>query len=432
MLVKLQKKLYRMLTGVLMLIVTFILGLIQYDNIKSEWTAADVLFQRMSTMLTYEIRGNLEESIRTFEAYEREYQIYIRLKNGAGRILYESSLKFSTDGAALAAELERQAGGNMAYYRLWGREVTEQGGIYRLRGDNGEVYRGIPVTIVGQDGGVQYLELICRRTPASELIRRKVLFLGGTWLTVFAGILLVCRILLNKAMEPTRRGLEGQKNFVASASHELKAPLAVITAEAEEIGNLSAGKPEIAACVQAIDSECQRMSGLVQDLLLLASTDAGAVSLYPREVNVDTILFSLYESYEALCIQKGVKLSVEMEEKELPELKADPDRLIQVLRIFMDNAVRFSKKGSGIELQARALKNEICFSVADHGTGISAEDAAHVFERFYCGDKSRTDQSHYGLGLSIAAEITRMMGGRIGFRETPGGGCTFWAAFPVS
>ncbi|RHV89134.1 ATP-binding protein [Lachnospiraceae bacterium OF09-33XD] len=145
--------------------------------------------------------------------------------------------------------------------------------------------------------------------------------------------------------------------------------------------------------------------------LLLASTDAGAVSLYPREVNVDIILFSLYESYEALCIQKGVKLSVEMEEKELPELKADPDRLIQVLRIFMDNAVRFSKKGSGIELQARALKNEICFSVADHGTGISAEDAVHVFERFYCGDKSRTDQSHYGLGLSIAAEITRMMGG---------------------
>ena len=95
--------------------------------------------------------------------------------------------------------------------------------------------------------------------------------------------------------------------------------------------------------------------------LLLASTDAGAVSLYPREVNVDTILFSLYESYEALCIQKGVKLSVEMEEKELPELKADPDRLIQVLRIFMDNAVRFSKKGSGIELQARALKMKSVF-----------------------------------------------------------------------
>lgn len=71
------------------------------------------------------------------------------------------------------------------------------------------------------------------------------------------------------------------------------------------------------------------------------------------------------------------------------------------------------------------------FSIIDHGKGIPAEDKPFIFDRFYRGDKSRTDKSHFGLGLSIAKELAKMLDGEIGFKDTEGGGATFFLRLPI-
>ena len=71
------------------------------------------------------------------------------------------------------------------------------------------------------------------------------------------------------------------------------------------------------------------------------------------------------------------------------------------------------------------------FYVVDHGCGVAEEDKPFIFNRFYCADKSRTDKSHFGLGLSIAKELSRILGGKIGFEDTAGGGATFYLTMPL-
>ena len=98
--------------------------------------------------------------------------------------------------------------------------------------------------------------------------------------------------------------LNSQKDFIASASHELKSPLAVILANAEKPEQSKIDIPELKNSVKTIDSECMRISKLVNDMLLLASSDAKSWKLYKNIIDIDTLLISLYEAYEPICISK--------------------------------------------------------------------------------------------------------------------------------
>ena len=109
----------------------------------------------------------------------------------------------------------------------------------------------------------------------------------------------------------------------------------------------------------------------------------------------------------------------------------DQERLFQILSIFLDNAISYSPENSSIEIQTRQTTKELTFLVADHGKGIAKADRPFIFDRFYRADKSHTDKSHFGLGLSIAEELAKMLSGRIGFKDTPGGGATFFLTLPI-
>ena len=98
---------------------------------------------------------------------------------------------------------------------------------------------------------------------------------------------------------------------------------------------------------------------------------------------------------------------------------------------FLDNAVSYSPENSNIEIQTRQTAKEFTFLIIDHGCGISEKDKPFIFDRFYCADKSRTNKSHFGLGLSIAKELARMLVGKIGFEDTFGGGTTFFLTLPL-
>lgn len=174
-----------------------------------------------------------------------------------------------------------------------------------------------------------------------------------------------------------------------------------------------------------------RMSRLVKDMLLLASSDAKAWTLCKSNVNVDTLLFALYESYEPICIHKKISLKLKLPESSFPTLYTDQERLVQILNIYMDNAIQHSIGNECIEIQMEVTTKNITFLIADHGQGIAEKDKPFIFNRFYCSDQSRTEKSNFGLGLSIADELAKMLDGKAGFKDTPGGGATFYVTLPL-
>ena len=101
------------------------------------------------------------------------------------------------------------------------------------------------------------------------------------------------------------------------------------------------------------------------------------------------------------------------------------------MEIYIENAIHHSRCNKQIEIKTAVTAKHITFFVIDHGNGISEDDKPYIFNRFYCADKSRTDKSNFGLGLSIADELAKMMNGSVGCEDTDGGGATFFVKLPL-
>ena len=225
--------------------------------------------------------------------------------------------------------------------------------------------------------------------------------------------------------------MQCQKDFIAAVSHECKAPLAAILSSAEMIESVPNIPDTVTDHVRVIDAEVSRMSRLIRDLLLLSSIDAGNWSFHMDEVNVDTLLINLYTKFERICRKKDIQLQLNIPDECCPPLYSDADRLDQIISIFLDNAVSYSPPESEISLNASVRKNELIFTIIDHGIGISEKEKPFIFDRFYQSDKSRTQREHFGLGLSIANDLVHKLEGKIKLFDTPGGGCTFKIFLPL-
>lgn len=143
------------------------------------------------------------------------------------------------------------------------------------------------------------------------------------------------------------------------------------------------------------------------------------------------MLITLYEAYEPICMKKNISLKLDLADVSYPVLYTGKERIFQILTIYMDNAVEHAVNTSMIQIQNTIANKEITFYIIDHGEGIAQEDKPFIFNRFFCGDKSHSHKSHFGLGLSIADELAKMLGGKGGFRDTAGGGATFYVTLPI-
>lgn len=430
MLDKLYKKLHILFISGIMLIITLIIGIVGMNNIRIEKMNDSTFFQRMSMMLIYQLEDNDQSFEADIKAYEDKYAIFCSFKDEKGKLLYQSSFTYLTDIELLVEQLNGQTDSQEAI-TLSSQTATMQGGIYEIKGKEHDRYWGIEARIVTKSERIYDLMLLYQQPSVWESLQQQLPLYIFIWLFSLFCISFISHFVLKKALEPTECILRSQKEFVASASHELKSPLAVILANTEEVGSLSAGNPQIQKAVQIMDGECMRMSRLIKDMLLLASSDAKSWILRKSEVNVDTLLITLYETYEPICAKAKITLTLDIDEVSYPVLYTDEERILQILNIYMDNAIHHSKNNSKIEIQALLTAKDITFYVADHGQGIEKEDMPYIFDRFYCGDKSRTDKSHFGLGLSIAKELAKMLNGTAALNETPGGGATFYVTIPI-
>jgi two-component system OmpR family sensor kinase len=221
---------------------------------------------------------------------------------------------------------------------------------------------------------------------------------------------------------------ERMRQFVADASHELRTPLATVRGYAELYRQGAVSDPaSIGSAMERIESESERMSGLVEDLLTLARIDdAPEVETGPVDLTVlaaDAVADARVRAPERRISLLGLDGPVE---PTVVEHGSEP-RLRQVVTNLVANALRHTPEGTPVEVAVGHDHLGVTLEVRDHGPGVPPEVATKVFERFYRADPSRgrSTGGGSGLGLAIVAAIVAQHHGRVGVAQTPGGGATF-------
>ena len=433
MLKPLSKKLNAFFITAIMLIITSIMMILCKNYIHMEQSNEIIFFQKMATQMIYQ----LEDSSQDFESiadFYHEYRrpIFCYIQDSSGKMIYQTDSDFPTDADTLLERFRIQTGKEDIFIITNDKKpTTNQSGIFEFHGTRNDEYLGILATIVMPNNMAYHLSLIYRQQSLFDILTKQAFLYVSLWFLSLIAVMIMSHFLIKKALEPTEVMLKSQKDFIASASHELKSPLAVILANAEKLEQLQIDHTEFRKSVNILDNECMRMSKLVKDMLLLASSDAKSWTLCKNTIDIDTLLISLYEAYEPICISKKIHLRLEISESSYPKFCADGERLFQILSIFMDNAIHHSINNEQIEIKTAVTAKHITFFVTDHGRGIPEDVKPYIFNRFYCADESRTDKSNFGLGLSIADELAKMMNGKVGCKDTDGGGATFFVTLPL-
>ncbi|MDE7323660.1 MAG: HAMP domain-containing histidine kinase [Lachnospiraceae bacterium] len=256
-------------------------------------------------------------------------------------------------------------------------------------------------------------------TIQKQITRQRLLFLGIITLALIA-IWIFAWIFTGKLLNPIEAGRLRQNQFIASASHELRTPLAVILSCAE------AGLDrDTCSELSTIKNEALRTSRLLNDMLTLLSCDTGHLDIKPATTQLDTLVLNACEAFESMAAAKHIRISASLPEEPLPDCICDSERIVQVLTIFLHNAVSYTPENGKICLSITYMGKYFEIKISDTGVGISDEEKIKIFDRFYRSEKARSDKNHFGLGLSIAYDIITAHHGNIKVTDTPGGGTTF-------
>lgn len=239
--------------------------------------------------------------------------------------------------------------------------------------------------------------------------------------------------LANWALKPVEKSWESQRQFIADASHELKTPLTVILANADI---LSAHRNDTIEnhykWIEYIKAEASHMSGLVNDLLFLAKSDASRENIVLSDVNLSDIMWNCYLPFESVAFEQEKTLDAEIDNDIM--IRGDAGKLKQLIMILLDNACKYTEKSGSItvKLYRKPEKDKVYLTVNNSGEAISAENLSHLFERFYRAEESRArEKGGYGLGLSIAKTITEMHHGKIAVTSNQEEGTTFKVTFSL-
>jgi two-component system OmpR family sensor kinase/two-component system sensor histidine kinase BaeS len=233
-----------------------------------------------------------------------------------------------------------------------------------------------------------------------------------------------------------------RQNLVADVAHELRTPLTVVQGSLQAI--LDGVYPMDKAEIARLYDETRLLSRLVDDLRELALADAGQLSLNLEPTDAAQVIEATIEGLSLAAEAGEVRLTAETS-KGLPWVRADCDRLAQVLRNLLVNALRHTPVGGSVAVSAFQSGKALEFAVADTGEGIPAEDLPHVFERFWRADPARArperaspdgSQGQWaggsGLGLSVAQSLIEAQGGRMWAESQVGRGSTFHFTLPLA
>ncbi len=265
---------------------------------------------------------------------------------------------------------------------------------------------------------VELEELRQRTLTALLLVNGVILMIAGG-----AGYYLAGRTL-----QPIKKMVDEQNEFISNASHELRTPLATLRAELES--NLLEKKLSEKKTRQILNSnleEVATLQHLTDRLLKFSQTQNFTAPTSFKKVSLSKIVTAAVKRVAVLAKQKQIKFVTDV-----PQLSvmAHTPSLIEALVTILDNAIKYSPAQSQIEIEAVQDKHQVILTISDQGKGISPQDLPHIFDRFYRADKSRSQQDGFGLGLAIAQKIIRQHRGTINAQSRVGKGTTITISLP--
>ncbi len=294
--------------------------------------------------------------------------------------------------------------------------------------------RILSVTATSRIGPI-VIQVIQDRTDEQKTLDviADVLIFGGILAIAVAGgfgALYARRALapIRTSLATQRVALRRQREFAADASHELRTPLTVIRSSVEYLGR-HRDEP-VATVGEALDditAEVGQLSTLVEDLLLLARSDSGAIELDRLALDLGDVAGEAASTLAQPAADRHVRIVVDPEPA---AVTGDPVRLRQLVTILVDNAIRHSPAGGEVRVAVRSAGRSADLSVEDDGPGLRPEDLPRVFDRFWRAPGA--PEGGTGLGLAIAQWIVERHGGRISVSNRPDGGARFDVHLPIA
>ncbi|UCC20507.1 MAG: HAMP domain-containing histidine kinase [Promethearchaeota archaeon] len=235
-------------------------------------------------------------------------------------------------------------------------------------------------------------------------------------------------------LEEERKEIDNAKSeFLSITSHELRSPMTPMKAQLQMMtegyfGKLNKKQKE---SIHIITRNADRLDSIICDFLEISRIEAAHLKFNFIETDITKLIDETVQFMNGFATEKNIKLKAET--GEIPIIEADPDRITQVLRNLINNAIKFSKKDSTVEISAYRKNNEILFSVRDYGIGLSPENQIKIFEPFYQVEyANRRSHGGTGLGLAICRGIVESQKGKIWVDSKPESGSKFYFTFPMN
>lgn len=306
--------------------------------------------------------------------------------------------------------------------------------VYEL--STNEIERGLrrPIPAVGrlnQDTlRIFKQQLTEDRILAVSDARQKVL---GRLLVINIGVLVVggylSYLLAHRTLKPMEDANRAMERFTADASHELRTPITVMKSEIEvALLDKKLGIKEAKNILASNVEELDKMTGLAEHLLRLSSLKAQNLNM--NSVGLTHLFNTAQSRVKGLALKKNITINTKSNKF---AVIADEHLLVEMLVIFLDNAIKYSPESTVVTMGAERSGQKVRLLIKDQGVGIKNAELPHIFDRFYRADSSRTKQQApgYGLGLAIAKSIIDLHEGDVQVSSSPGEGTEFRVSLPV-
>jgi heavy metal sensor kinase len=244
--------------------------------------------------------------------------------------------------------------------------------------------------------------------------------------------------VINDLLARLDKSFEQQRRFMADASHELRTPIAIMRSEAEvALSEPETSNQELRESIAIFKDETKRLTGIVEDLFMLARADAGQYKLTPKEFYLDELAGEVTRAVRTLAAERKLTLQLDAVE-EMPFL-GDENLVRRLLLNLVDNAIKYTPKEGAVTVSGKRDGKRYVITVSDTGRGISTEAQSHIFERFYRADSARSRAeddtagltSGAGLGLSIARWIAEAHDGSLELLHSSAVGTVFQLVLPA-